>query len=63
MTYCGSGVTACQNALAMRVAGLPDPLLYAGSYSDWSRSGMPIATGPAPGEPAKGGPSPGEPPG
>jgi thiosulfate/3-mercaptopyruvate sulfurtransferase len=48
---CGSGVNACQLALAMRVAGLPDPLLYPGSYSDWSRAGMPIATGDAPGEP------------
>jgi thiosulfate/3-mercaptopyruvate sulfurtransferase len=48
---CGSGVNACQLALAMRVAGLPDPHLYPGSYSDWSRAGMPIATGDAPGEP------------
>ena len=47
---CGSGVNACQLALAARVAGLPDPLLYPGSYSDWSRSGMPIATGDEPGE-------------
>jgi hypothetical protein len=35
----------------MRVAGLPDPILYTGSYSDWSRAGMPIATGPEPGDP------------
>jgi thiosulfate/3-mercaptopyruvate sulfurtransferase len=48
---CGSGVNACQLALAMRAAGLPDPLLYPGSYSDWTQSGMPIATGDAPGEP------------
>ena len=47
---CGSGVNACQLALAMRGAGLPDPLLYPGSYSDWTRSGMPIATGAEPGE-------------
>ncbi len=47
---CGSGVNACQLALAMREVGLPDPLLYPGSYSDWTRSGMPIATGPEPGE-------------
>ncbi len=47
---CGSGVNACHNALAMRVAGLPDPLLYPGSYSDWSRSGLPVATGDDPGE-------------
>jgi hypothetical protein len=35
----------------MRAAGLPDPLLYPGSYSDWTQAGMPIATGDAPGEP------------
>jgi thiosulfate/3-mercaptopyruvate sulfurtransferase len=51
VTSCGSGITACQNALAMRVAGLPAPLVYVGSYSDWSRSGMPVATGPEPGDP------------
>ena len=49
VTSCGSGVVACHNALAMRHAGLPDPILYAGSYSDWTRSGMPVATGPEPG--------------
>ena len=49
VSSCGSGVTACHNALAMRVAGLPDPILYPGSYSDWSRSGEPVATGPRPG--------------
>ena len=41
VTSCGSGVVACHNALAMRQAGLPDPILYAGSYSDWTRSGRP----------------------
>lgn len=49
VSYCGSGVNACHNALAMRVAGLPDPLLYPGSYSDWAGTGMPIATGEEPG--------------
>jgi thiosulfate/3-mercaptopyruvate sulfurtransferase len=49
VTSCGSGVSACHNALAMRIAGLPDPLLYPGSYSDWSRAGEPVATGPEPG--------------
>ena len=43
-------VNACHHVLAMRVAGLPDPLLYPGSYSDWSRSGLPVATGDEPGE-------------
>jgi thiosulfate/3-mercaptopyruvate sulfurtransferase len=46
---CGSGVTACHAALAMRIAGLAAPLLYAGSYSDWTAAGLPIATGPEPG--------------
>ena len=41
---CGSGVTACLGILASRVAGLPDPLLYPGSYSDWSSAHLPIAT-------------------
>lgn len=52
VTSCGSGVAACHNALAMRVAGLPDPILYVGSYSDWSRAGLPVAVGPEPGDPA-----------
>jgi thiosulfate/3-mercaptopyruvate sulfurtransferase len=51
VTSCGSGVSACHTALAMRIAGLPDPILYPGSYSDWSRSGEPVATGPEPGRP------------
>ena len=49
---CGSGTSACHHSLAMRVAGLPDPILYVGSYSDWSRSGEAIATGADPGTPA-----------
>jgi thiosulfate/3-mercaptopyruvate sulfurtransferase len=49
VTYCGSGTSALHHALAMRIAGLPDPILYVGSYSDWSRSGMPVATGSEPG--------------
>jgi thiosulfate/3-mercaptopyruvate sulfurtransferase len=51
VTSCGSGVTACHNALAMRLAGLPDPTLYAGSYSDWTQSDLPIASGDEPGDP------------
>jgi Rhodanese-related sulfurtransferase len=51
VTSCGSGVSACFNSLAMRIAGLPDPILYPGSYSDWSRAGLPIAVGAEPGDP------------
>ena len=48
---CGSGTSALHHAVAMRLAGLPDPILYVGSYSDWSRSGEPVVTGPSPGDP------------
>jgi thiosulfate/3-mercaptopyruvate sulfurtransferase len=51
VTSCGSGTSALHHAIAMRLAGLPDPILYVGSYSDWSRSGEPVATGPEPGLP------------
>ena len=51
VTSCGSGTSALHHAIAMRLAGLPDPILYVGSYSDWSRSGEPVATGPDSGEP------------
>ncbi|MEM7540522.1 MAG: sulfurtransferase [Pseudomonadota bacterium] len=35
--YCGSGVSACHNVLAQVHAGLAEPFLYAGSWSEWCR--------------------------
>ena len=34
--YCGSGVTACHNLLALEHAGLSGARLYSGSWSEWS---------------------------
>jgi len=34
--YCGSGVSACHNLLAMEHAGLTGTALYPGSWSEWS---------------------------
>ena len=49
VVYCGSGVTACHTLLAHVVAGLPEPKLYAGSWSDWAGAGLPVAVGAEPG--------------
>ncbi|MCL6603527.1 MAG: hypothetical protein K6T94_11680 [Paenibacillus sp.] len=35
IVYCGSGVTACPNVLALTRAGYKNMKLYAGSWSDW----------------------------
>jgi thiosulfate/3-mercaptopyruvate sulfurtransferase len=44
--YCGSGVTACHNLLAMEIAGLAGSRLYPGSWSEWiADPSRPVATG------------------
>jgi thiosulfate/3-mercaptopyruvate sulfurtransferase len=45
---CGSGVNACHTAIAMVLAGRAMPDIYVGSFSDWSRRDLPVATGPNP---------------
>lgn len=47
IVYCGSGVTACHNALAVEHATGVRPRLYVGSWSGWSTDPeRPAATGP-----------------
>jgi thiosulfate/3-mercaptopyruvate sulfurtransferase len=45
ISYCGSGVTACHNLIALEHAGRPPGRLYAGSWSQWSHTDRPAATG------------------
>jgi thiosulfate/3-mercaptopyruvate sulfurtransferase len=45
--YCGSGVTACQTLLALRLAGFADAALYPASWSGWiTDPTRPVAIGP-----------------
>jgi thiosulfate/3-mercaptopyruvate sulfurtransferase len=46
VVYCGSGVTACHDLLALERAGFPPAALYPGSWSAWSEDdARPVATG------------------
>lgn len=44
IVHCGSGVTACHTLLGMEHAGISGAKLYVGSWSEWSRRDLPIAT-------------------
>jgi thiosulfate/3-mercaptopyruvate sulfurtransferase len=41
--YCGSGITACVLVFAAELAGVGPVRLYPGSWSEWSRRGLPVA--------------------
>jgi thiosulfate/3-mercaptopyruvate sulfurtransferase len=54
VAYCGSGVTACIDILAVEIAGLGPARLFAPSWSGWcADADRPVATGAKPGGAAR----------
>ena len=45
ISYCGSGITACHNLIAMEYAGLGAKRLFPGSWSQYAATDRPAATG------------------
>jgi thiosulfate/3-mercaptopyruvate sulfurtransferase len=45
ISYCGSGVTACHNLIALEHAGLGAGRLFPGSWSQYSHTDRPAAIG------------------
>jgi thiosulfate/3-mercaptopyruvate sulfurtransferase len=52
VVYCGSGVTACHDLIALEHAGLGRGRLYSGSWSQYAATDRPAATGAEPGSKA-----------
>jgi thiosulfate/3-mercaptopyruvate sulfurtransferase len=48
VAYCGSGITACTLLLAGEITGV-EGRLYPGSWSEWSRRGLPVERSVSPG--------------
>jgi len=49
VSYCGSGVTACHNLLALELAGFGNGRLFPGSWSQYAATDAPLSVGDQPG--------------